>query len=439
MTKTETTGMGTALEVLRRERPARASGATPPPSARERGPDHHCERRDAARVQRAALGGWGCTVKAARELLFALACLGLTAMTLALGGCGVEEVISPVPYRRTLVRAEPGVVATAPKAPEAPTAPCASWPPSAPYWSEPVMVARGQGTTAPACPTDAPELFAASSSVDSGPPTCSACSCTLPLDRQGVPVFTPPDGIVIHDRSGKAIIPKWNIEEYRMPGSEAAPAWVPSTAVLAQPDILALDVVYPNTDAIWWWKRSSWIASGGEPITPPPTLDARACAMPRMDGIATYHCAIESPSGFDVCIAREGARACPATYPLRSVVYESNGKPGACSPCSCTDTELDEFALTLVSGPSAQNPPGSPGITFEVRFFEAGTGPITLLTGQFGNVYPVHKLNLGFLPPLPAVASGGQPIGDGPVDLEDPITLCCLPPWAVGGGDDGLP
>lgn len=284
-----------------------------------------------------------------------------------------------------------------------------------PRWHGPSLFAIGPFSDLPACPGDlAPypgiELY---DGLSAPPPDCPTCLC----DPSSTECLAP---TAWHASAAKCE----EAQSADLTDFSASPGW--SGACTTQnaiqsgalcngvPCVQSVTVQAPEPAAGSCPPR----AIGGGP--PPPvswSTRARECLPHDPDTCPEEPPACRPPTGFSMCVYKEGNLPCEEPYPTKHLLFRAHDDKRACSPCTC--------------GPPAE----SACIVFVTAYTDAACGTVAgaihVASGQGEGCFDMPA---GF--PLAAktaeviaaqkgtcAASGGEPHGT--AFPSGPVTVCC--------------
>ncbi len=151
-----------------------------------------------------------------------------------------------------------------------------------------------------------------------------------------------------------------------------------------------------------------------------PTMDsvaARACAN---DGTPCMQspCSPEPPTPFEVCVYATGDVPCPPAWTERSIYYEDGTDKRECTPCTCSSPTGGSCLIEIhvYTDNNCMNEQLSPNISSDM------SAPCyDLISGL-----ALGSKKAEVIDRVPGVCTPQGGDSTGKVEMEKPITFCCL-------------
>lgn len=290
----------------------------------------------------------------------------------------------------------------------------------------PVLVATGPAIGLPGCPEGTQEVVWALADPQLGPRECPTCKCDAPPGTCEIPTSwdahstacqTPPA-----PASASFDAPaNWDgtctsanaISEGKLCGgipcvrslSVAPPVVVEGDCPILTEVKEPTDYPIPYGGAINEWPKMDSVA-------------ALACANDGKTPCKYASCSPEPPSPFAVCVHAAGDVPCPPAWPERSVFFEGGTDKRECSPCGCSLPTGGSCVVRIdvYTDDSCTNE--------HLSAFVASDMGISCHDVMSGVSLGSKKSEVAERIPGTCTPQGGEPTGE--VEMEKPITFCCL-------------
>jgi hypothetical protein len=294
---------------------------------------------------------------------------------------------------------------------------CVATPPLG--WEGPALLWLGAEGNVPACPNDAP-IGASLGHADLVTPSasCTACTCSPSSGSCAPPLVITTSAATCAAGGAPARTfsppPDWdgNCTAFDPIVASDFCNGAPCTVSLTAGPLLVTDTgCTPSIPAL----SSS---------TPTWTTAALACSGAYSVGgcgslaLTCGPSAAQSP-GFAVCISQQGTNDCPASYPVKHLVYSSFTDARGCAPCTCGASDGSCSAKLDVYPDGTCTPPDSP---FGVALTSAG--PSCAAINPPGSALGSKMIATLAYHPATCPPDGGQLVGD--VEPSGAATFCCL-------------